>query len=196
MLQPAKARARVQEAEWAGLVTAITAGDQRALQVLYDRMHRVVYTLSVRITSKRETAEEVTLDVFHDVWRRASQYDPASGPVVAWIMNLTRSRAIDRLRFEQRKKRSGLQAAGPVAAVLDKDPHEDLHLRDEGRFLQEAIARLTAGERQAIETAFFSELTYAETAARLKEPIGTIKGRVRSGLKKLREALGGRASGT
>ena len=69
------------------------------------RTHRIVFTLMVRITNNRETAEELTLDVFHDVWRRASTYDPAGGSVVGWIMNQARSRAIDRLRFEQRKKR-------------------------------------------------------------------------------------------
>ena len=172
----------------------MAAGDQRALQALYERMHRIVYTLSVRITSNRETAEEVTLDVFHDVWRRASSYDPAGGSVVGWIMNQARSRAIDRLRFETRKKRVQHHANGHLPAVAEKQPHEDLHLRDQGRVLGDALALLTEGERTAIEVAFFSGLTYAETAARLDQPIGTIKTRIRSGLEKLRQALGKRGN--
>ncbi len=188
-----KAKTRISETEWVELVRSIAAGDQRALQALYERTHRIVYTLSVRITSNRETAEEVTLDVFHDVWRRASSYDPAGGSVVGWIMNQARSRAIDRLRFERRKKRVDHQADSPLPAIAEKEPHEDLHLQDQGRLLRDALALLTAGERQAIEIAFFSELTYAETAARLNQPIGTVKTRIRSGLEKLRQALGKQA---
>ena len=100
-----KSKVRVSEDEWLQLVRAIAGGDQRALHSLYEQTHRIVFTLIVRITMNRETAEEVTLDVFYDVWRKASTYDPANGSVVGWIMNQARSRAIDRLRFDQRKKR-------------------------------------------------------------------------------------------
>jgi len=93
------------EKDWVSLVRSIAGGDQGALRTIYEQTHRIVFTLMVRITKNRETAEEVTVDVFHDVWRRASTYDPSNGPVIGWIMNQARSRAIDRLRFEQRKKR-------------------------------------------------------------------------------------------
>jgi RNA polymerase sigma-70 factor (ECF subfamily) len=147
----------------------------------------------MRITRSRETAEEVTLDVFHDVWRRASVYDPAGGTVIGWIMNQARSRAIDRVRFEQRKKRVNPEPArppGPPAeAEQSLDPHEAVHLDDRARALREALTVLTPPERQAIETAFFSGLTYSEAAVRLNEPPGTVKTRIRSGLRKLRETL-------
>src|SRR5438552_18924096 len=100
-----QAKTPVSEKDWVGLVQTIAAGDQRALHALYERTQRIVFTLIVRITNNRETAEELTLDVFHDVWRRASTYDAAGGSVVGWIMNQTRSRAIDRVRFDHRKKR-------------------------------------------------------------------------------------------
>jgi RNA polymerase sigma-70 factor, ECF subfamily len=186
-------RIRVSEAEWVALVRSVAAGDQRALQALYERTHRIVYTLSVRITGSRENAEEVTLDVFHDVWRRASAYDPASGSVVGWIMNQARSRAIDRVRFEQRQRRASHPDGAADPAIAAEQPYEDLQARDQGRLLREALGLLTAGERQAIETAFFSGSTYAEAAARLNQPIGTVKTRIRSGLEKLRRALGERA---
>src|SRR5882757_3691384 len=102
----AKGNAVVPEQEWAALVKSIAAGDQFALHALYQRAHRIVFTFVMRITANRETAEELTVDVFHDVWRRASHYDAANGTVLGWIMNQARSRAIDRLRFESRKKRS------------------------------------------------------------------------------------------
>jgi RNA polymerase sigma-70 factor (ECF subfamily) len=142
----------------------------------------------MRITANRETAEELTIDVFHDVWRRASRYDATNGTVLGWIMNQARSRAIDRLRFESRKKRShggDVELQPEVAA----DPRDVLELRDQHDALREALAVLTPDERQAIETTFFAGLTHAEAAARLKQPLGTVKTRIRSGLQKLRRML-------
>ena len=91
---------------------------------LYERAHRVVFTFVMRITANRETAEEVTLDVFHDVWRRASRYQEADGTVLGWIMNQARSRAIDRLRFEQRKKRVRPENADPLPPTGTADPDD------------------------------------------------------------------------
>ena len=185
------AKPRVSERAWVELVQAIARGDQLALHALYRQTHRLVFTLTMRISGSRETAEELTLDVFHDVWRRAATYDPAGGSVIGWIMNQARSRAIDRLRFEQRKKRVNGHADGPPEVTAESGPQEAFDAQEEGRRLREALEGLTLVERQAIETAFFSELTYAEAAARLNEPLGTVKTRIRSGLAKLRDALAG-----
>ena len=189
VLYPDKAKAQVPEQDWVVLVRSIAAGDQGALQSLYAQTNRMVFTLIVRIVGSRESAEEVTLDVFHDVWRRSSTYDPAGGSVVGWIMNQARSRAIDRLRFEQRKKR----VAGPVEGVAAvggaTGPDEAFDAREQEHLLRNTLRVLTADERQAIETAFFSELTYREAAAKLHQPLGTVKTRIRSGLAKLRRAL-------
>jgi RNA polymerase sigma-70 factor, ECF subfamily len=184
------AAAPVSEKAWVDLVQSIATGDQRALRVLYDQTHRLVYTLSVRITNSRETAEELTLDVFHDVWRRASTYDPAGGSVVGWIMNQARSRAIDRLRFEQRKKRVNPDGSSPVPQAAPHDPLHVVDVKEQGRLMREALKVLTPEERRAIEAAFFSELTYQEVAERLQQPLGTVKTRIRSALGKLRQALG------
>jgi len=186
-----KPRTLVLEKEWVGLVQSIAAGDQRALYALYDRMHRLVFTLAVRITNNRETAEEVTLDVFHEVWRRASNYDVANGSVVGWIMNVARSRAIDRLRLEQRKKRVNGHPNDPLLATHASDPGETLEVAQLRSALRNALLVLTLEERQAIETAYFSELTHAEVAGRLNQPLGTVKTRIRSGLARLRKALSG-----
>jgi RNA polymerase sigma-70 factor, ECF subfamily len=178
------------EKEWFAFVRSVAAGDETALHALYERAHRLVFTLSVRITGSRESAEEVTLDVFHDVWRRAAAYDPANGTVLGWIMNQARSRAIDRVRFETRKKRidpgSGEVAGGEEAA----DGAAILHLKQQSAAVRKALAVLTEDERRAVEAAFFSGLTHAEVAARLDQPLGTIKTRIRSSLRKLRDALG------
>jgi RNA polymerase sigma-70 factor, ECF subfamily len=191
-----KAKAPVSEKVWVGLVQAIAAGDQLALNALYSQTYRIVFTLIVRITGNRETAEELTIDVFHDVWRRAPTYNPADGSVVGWIMNQARSRAIDRLRFERRKKRVIDPADSPPTVTAENGPHEAFAARAQGRLLRKALETLTPQERQAIEAAFFSELTYGEVATRLNQPLGTVKTRIRSGLGKLRqvftEALTGR----
>jgi len=189
ILDADKSRVRVSEDEWLQLVRAVANGDQRALHSIYEQTHRIVFTLIVRITANQETAEEVTLDVFYDVWRKASTYDPANGSVVGWIMNQARSRAIDRLRFDQRKKRMNAYSDSlqPTTDIID--PQQACLFEEQSRLLRNALGVLTPEERNAIETAFFSELTYEETARKLNEPLGTVKTRIRSGLGKLREAL-------
>lgn len=184
----AKSPGKVPERDWAMLVQSIAARDQHALHALYDMAHRIVFTLIMRITANQETAEELTIDVFHDVWRGASRYDPANGTVLGWIMNQARSRAIDRLRFESRKKRSGDSDMEPQAEVA-ADPRDALELREQGESLRAALAALSPSERQAIEMTFFAGLTHAEAAARLNQPLGTVKTRIRSGLHKLRQML-------
>ena len=185
-----KSKVRLSEDEWLQLVRAVGRGDQRALRSLYEQTHRIVFTLIVRITANQETAEEVTLDVFYDVWRKASTYDPANGSVVGWIMNQARSRAIDRLRFDQRKKRVNTypDSLQPTTDIVD--PQQACLFGEQNRLLRNALEVLTPEERNAIETAFFSEYTYEETARKLNQPLGTVKTRIRSGLGKLREALG------
>ena len=185
----------VSEREWVRLVESIAAGDQLALHVLYEKTHRIVFTLIVRITCNRETAEELTIDVFHDVWRRASGYDPADGTVLGWLMNQARCRAIDRVRFERRKKRSNSGVDNPLTTGAENDPQQACHLAEQGRLLRKALETLTPEERQVIEIAFFSELTYQEVAVKLNQPLGTVKTRIRSGLAKLRVALAGTRKG-
>ena len=189
LLYARKATPLMSEKEWVELVESIAGGDQGALNALYERTHRLVFTLTMRITQNRETAEELTLDVFHDVWRKAADYHATNGTVLGWVMNQARSRAIDRLRFEQRKKRVDPHPEGPLLANTSSDSLDVLEHRQHSGLLQEAMRSLTSDEREAIEAAFFSGLTYAEVAERLTQPIGTVKTRIRSGLAKLRQAL-------
>jgi RNA polymerase sigma-70 factor (ECF subfamily) len=184
----AKSSPPVLEADWVSLVQSVAARDEVALHMLYDMAHRIVFTLMLRITANRETAEELTIDVFHDVWLRAPHYDAVNGTVLGWIMNQARSRAIDRLRFETRQKRSPTGDMDPPAEPA-ADPADLLELREQGQLLRAALAVLTPGERKAIETTFFGGYTHAEAAVRLNQPLGTIKTRIRSGLHKLRRAL-------
>ena len=184
----AGSRQSVPEQVWIGLVQSIAAGDQHALHALYAMAHRVVFTLIIRITANREIAEELTVDVFHDVWRGASRYDATRGTVLGWLMNQARSRAIDRLRFENRKRRKTGGNFEPIGEPAP-DPHDLLELQEQQKRLQGILATLTPGERQAIEMTFFAGQTHVEAAKRLDQPLGTIKTRIRSGLHKLRHAL-------
>lgn len=188
----ARSPAPVAEQEWVSLVHAIAAGDQGALHALYERAHRIVFTLALRLTANRETAEELTIDVFHDCWRRAQAYDPANGTVLGWIMNQARSRAIDRLRFDGRRKRNQPEGAAEPAEP-PPDPRDVLELKERGDALRVALAVLNGEERQAIEATFFAGLTHVEASARLGVPLGTVKTRIRSGLHKLRAALSAEA---
>jgi RNA polymerase sigma-70 factor, ECF subfamily len=189
VLYAGTAKALVSEGDWVVLVRSVASGDQGALHALYERSHRAVFTLAMRITANRETAEEVTLDVFHDVWRHASCYQEADGTVLGWIMIQARSRAIDRLRFDQRKKRANPEIGDPLPAVATASPDDLIALKEQSQALRAALAVLTPDEREAIEAAFFREMTYAEVAGRLNQPLGTIKTRIRSGLHRLRQAL-------
>jgi RNA polymerase sigma-70 factor (ECF subfamily) len=191
----ATVKAPIAEQEWAELVGSIACGDQVALHALFDRANRIVFTLTLRITANPETAEELTVDVFHDIWKHASSYDAEKGTVIAWIMNQARSRAIDRLRFDNRKKRTRL-ANGEPEAEAQPDPRDVLELRQQGEQLRIALATLTRNEREAIETTFFGGLTHVEAAKRLNQPLGTVKTRIRSGLHKLRNSLPAEANGS
>jgi RNA polymerase sigma-70 factor (ECF subfamily) len=183
--------APVPETDWTTLVRYIADGDQTALRELYERTHRIAFTLIFRIVHDRLTAEEVLLDVYHDVWRKAATFDPTRGTVIAWLMNQTRSRAIDRLRVEHSKKRTPSDESIDVAET-PFDSFDSVLTRNRASLVESSLAALTPDERRAIEAAYFQELTCAEVAESLGEPIGTIKTRIRSGLAKLRALLAGK----
>ena len=129
--------------------------------------------------------------MYHDVWRRASRYEPAGGTVLGWIMNQARSRAIDRVRLEGRQKRVNPRGEEWRQVTAPRDSEDAIALRQQGERLRAALTVLTTEERGAIETAYFGELSYAEAAARLNQPLGTVKTRIRSALAKLRQELAG-----
>jgi RNA polymerase sigma-70 factor (ECF subfamily) len=108
----------VPERDWATLVHSIAAGDQLALHALYEMAHRIVFTLIMRITADRETAGELTIDVFRDIWRRASRYDAATGTVRGWIMNQARSRPS--IGCAVRAERNAVRAATSGAVLLNQ----------------------------------------------------------------------------
>jgi RNA polymerase sigma-70 factor, ECF subfamily len=147
-----KSKDYIGEDEWVRLVRSVAAEDELALYDLYQRTHRLVFTLCVRVTRDRETAEDLTIDVLHQVWRRAALYNPADGTVLGWIMNLARSRALERVSFEPRQKSVDPNPGTAPTETPSPDLEEALQVREPAARVREALAALTPDERQAIET--------------------------------------------
>lgn len=169
------------------LFDRISKGDESALAALYDRAGRVVFGLAVRMLRDEAEAEEVMIDVFMQVWRKAGDFDPSRGTPTAWLLMVARSRVIDRLRSRQ-LKRDSEQPIDQIE-ILDRSPGPEEHFfaGHVGRRVREALALLSSEQRLAIELAFFEGLTHSEVAIRLRAPLGTIKTRIRSGMLRLRE---------
>ena len=167
-------------------------GDADALADLYDRHAARVYSLALRIVRDAGDAEDVVQEVFAQAWRQASRYTASRGAVTAWLLTLARSRAIDRLRA--RRARPEAQGADTAATELaDLAPPVDWQYlsAEQIRLVRAALEQLPFLQRVAIELAYFDGLTHVEIAARLEEPLGTVKTRIRSALTKLRESLVG-----
>jgi RNA polymerase sigma factor (sigma-70 family) len=185
VLYAGSSQALVSEKNWVRLAEGIAGGDASALHALYERTHRPVFTLMVRLTSNRETAEELTVDIFDDMWRKACRYDPSKGTVLGWVMNQARAKAIDWLRLEQLQKGPQPVPEGGLLIIDAPDYRDVMQFNEQSGRLRAALTLLAPEERAAIEIAFFAELSYTEVAARLKQPSKSIKARIRSGLRKL-----------
>lgn len=185
-----------QDQEWAQLIAATAQGDQTALAAFYDRTSPHVFGLIYKILNNHEAAEEVTLDVYTQVWRQAHAYDPTRGAPGAWLMTLARTRAIDRLRAgaAEHGRIESLDAARLFASD-DDTPEQDVESQERRRYVQQALAVLTTEQREAVALAYFYGLSQSEIAEKLRLPLGTVKTRIRSGMMKLREALAPYESG-
>jgi RNA polymerase sigma-70 factor (ECF subfamily) len=171
-------------------VASITRGEASGLEALYDRYSTAVYSLALRIVRDTAEAEDVTQEVFAQAWAQAARYDRARGAVAAWLLVMARSRALDRLR-----RRKAALKAGPaddvLAAIPDPGPSvEVLTAADEqARSARSALANLPAVERTALELAYYEGLTHVEIAARTAAPLGTVKTRIRTALRRVREMM-------
>ena len=170
----------------------MVSGDHDALGELYDRHGRMVYSFALRVLREQGDAEDTVQEVFSQAWRQAPRYDTSRGSVLGWLLTLTRSRAIDRLRG----RRSRPEPAGDESlldALPDTAPPVDEQLSWAGQAarVRVALEGISVLQRVAIELAFFEGLTHAEVAERLELPLGTVKTRIRQGLLTLRDRLAG-----
>jgi RNA polymerase sigma-70 factor, ECF subfamily len=174
------------EERWRGHMRGIGARNPESLAALYDETSRFLYGLALQILRDRADAEEVILDVYQHVWSHSHLYDETRGSVWNWLAVVTRNRSIDRLRQSNtRRSREAPMDAGPEQGVAP----ENLILKEERQIVRRAMESLGADQREAIELAFFGGLTHVEVAEQLGAPLGTIKTRIRAGLRRLREAL-------
>lgn len=175
------------------ILERIAQQDQTALGELYDRYASVLYAVALKIVGSAEEAEEVVLDVFSQVWRTAKNYDSKRGRVDGWLFMLTRSRALDRLRALKRTARAAdasIEAEGIKFPQAYTSPEQDLLIEERRDRVQAAINQLPSEQREVIELAYFKGLTHVEIAAYTGKSLGTVKTRIRLGLRKLRDALG------
>ena len=177
------------------LIGRAGSGDQRALASLYDRYSRVLYAVAYRIVGQQADAEDVVAESFAQAWREASRFEGARGSVAAWLTMIARSRSLDLVRARSRRTRHTDSAAAarpgvsPAMGDWRSEPGETLDHMERREQVRRALASLSPPQREAIELAYFEGLTQSEIATRLREPLGTVKTRVRLGMEKLRESL-------
>ena len=175
------------------LLARVAKGDHQAFSQLYDHSSTLLFTLAVRILGNHEEAAELLQDVYLEVWRKVSRYDVGRGTPIAWLITLTKSRAIDRLRARTARDHhaTGSVEAGAATQLTDEGPSPfetkaDQELRTA---VITAVAGLPQAQQQAIELAYYEGLSHTEIASRLNQPLGTVKTRIKLGMSKLWEVL-------
>jgi RNA polymerase sigma-70 factor (ECF subfamily) len=173
------------------LLRRIAGGDRAAFADFYDRHSALMFSVASRILNDAAEAEDVVQETFLQILEKAGRFDPTLGRAASWVAILVRNKSIDRIRASQRRSRLSEEAgaAHAIAAEVADTVNESLHGHDQAKMIQSAIIGLPAGQRQAIELAYFSGLTQEEISKKLNTPLGTIKARIRRGLLKLRDQL-------
>ncbi len=177
------------EPDWTHLIHQVAQGDQEALGTLYDVSSSLVYSLAMRIVGNAATAEEVTLDVYTQIWRQAKSFDGRRGGPSAWLLVLTRSRSIDRLRSGAQERQRRSYQDTDYQPDPNASPEASTVVTEQRHLVQTAMAALPSEQREVLELAYFSGLSHSHIADQLGLPAGTVKTRIRLGMAKLRDAL-------
>ncbi len=193
----AEAAAATERAHFdAELLRRMGRSDREAFAQLYDRFSRPLFATALRVLGNATEAEDIVQDVFLALWEKAAAFDTTRGSAFAWAVTLTRNRAIDRVRMRKRRLEilatATTEDAGVQPADSGPDSADDLVAKEQAGAIRSAVAALPAEQQRAVELAFFSGLTQQEIAEKLREPLGTVKARIRRGLLRLRDTLGGR----
>lgn len=175
---------------WLDYIKSAASGDEKAFACLYDETNTMVYGLAMRMLSNVEDAEEVTLDVYNQVWRISKSFDASRGTVTSWLMTLTRTRSLDKLRARSSRQKN----IEPMPEQFDapanvSTPEQQSASAQQRRIVLDALSQLPDDQRKTLELAYFQGLSHSELAAQLGEPLGTVKTRIRLGMMKLRELL-------
>lgn len=170
------------------LVALVARGHETALAELYDRLGRIAYGLAFRIIRDEALAEDAVQEGFLGLWRGAASFVPERAKASTWILTLVHRRAVDLVRREQRRRADPLEPE-TAEAIVGGSVEDSALLNLERERVQGALARLPDNQRETIELAYYGGFTQSELAARLGQPLGTIKSRMFSGLARLRELL-------
>jgi RNA polymerase sigma factor (sigma-70 family) len=170
------------------LLARVATGDEAALGELYDRFGRVAYGLALRVLRDERLAEDAVQEAFLAIWRQAASFQPERAKAQTWVLTLVHRRAVDLVRREERRRADPLEPTADVPGGASAA--EDADLRHRREAVQQALEQLPEELRRPIELAYYAGLTQSELAERLGEPLGTIKSRMFTGLKRLRELLG------
>jgi len=176
------------------LIHGIAAANRDAFSQFYDRFSPIVYALALRMLKAQSDAEDLLQEVFLQVWRQAAAYDAERGSPEAWLINIARSRAIDKLRSIRRREKSFVLTEDPAASESSADVEMSVEESETKLIMNSALASLPAAQRRVLELAYFDGLSQSEIAARLAEPLGTVKTRMRAAIQRLRGMLGSRAA--
>lgn len=175
------------------LLRRVARGDRAAFAALYDLTKTRVYGLVTRVLRDPGYSEETTQEIYLEVWRTASEYDPAKGSPLAWLLTMAHRRAIDRVRSEEagsrRESRYAVANVDPASASASDVVADSAIASDERRRVLACLAALTDTQRQCIELAYYDGLTYVEVSQRLTANLSTIKSRMRDALRGLRNCL-------
>jgi RNA polymerase sigma-70 factor, ECF subfamily len=173
------------------LMGRVQAGDAQVFEVLVDRHADVAFSLAYRMCGRRTVAEDVVQEAFLSLWRSGARYDHSRGSVRSWILGVVHNRAIDLFRRDSVRTSRDVSDEGAVERMAAVDSTEgEVQRRDDASQVREALQDLPDDQRQVIELAYFGGFTHSEIAEQLKLPAGTVKGRMRLGLTKLRLSLG------
>lgn len=170
------------------LLPKIAIKDKAAFDELYKRFSQVVYNLSFRVVNNKSDAEEVVQEVFVQIWRKADRYDQGRGAVATWIMNITRSRAIDKIR-RGKKTRNNISMDDTFMQFISQKGFIVEDANEKREILQNALSEIPEDQKTVIETVYYRGFTHTEAAEELQIPVGTVKTRLRLGILKLRELL-------
>ena len=196
MVRPTRSRDRsavtgLRELADEDLMQLVRQGEAAAFEVIYDRHCNAAFSLAYRMTGKRGVAEDVVQEAFLSLWRSGARYDRTRGSVRTWTLGIVHNRAIDALRRGIVHDRRRASDEGLEERFEAKENTEvEVARRDESREIRSAMSDLPREQSQVIELAYFGGFTHTEIASMLGAPIGTIKGRMRLGLAKMRLALG------
>lgn len=175
------------------LMTLIKAGDETALEQLYDIYKSLLFGMIISVVKKRETAEDVLQEVFMQIWEKAHHFDEDRGNVYSWIVTLTRNRAIDQIRSKSYK--TGQNTSNSVnepGFSLEGDTYDPLEttiFSDRAELVKKALNEIPEKQREVIKVAYFGGMTQSEISDHLGIPLGTVKTRTRQGLIKLKNIL-------